>query len=1854
MKKILPIILAIILFGISLTTPFSSAYATQLTQDSAGMNPPNAVPTGGLWVVDPEVTFIGKNAARSGLSLDWTLQNYQWVCVTKVADRNCDNTNNPLAQFWWSVVQWIVLPLLILVILATSMIIIISRGRSLTIMRFIPRFTAVLILIALSYAILQFLYQFTDLIQGFFLRSGQNTCPPDCISQADLLYVGWKYQNFVGLRLLGDYNAESAFISLLLTKLTALTYFVMVGILIIRKIILWFFIIVSPIFPLLLLFYPVRNTGKIWIGEFFRWLLYGPLFAIFLQGLVFMWRQAIPLQFANPAIQDPTQIIFPTAVNILLGGPKQFVTPTNSVNLTETFMLYVVALIMLWMVILLPWILLQIFLDYSAQFAGDSAMMKNLLAVVSNKMVPPSSPSHPTPPGSQPGGTAISLPFTKKKIAIPTLGPSKLPPTGAAKEINIESQGTTINQTSPIQTSQSSTSQPISMPAAQINAEVINLANIPLPTLRDISRYDSALISNNESQKEEVTQIRSMLEKIGNPASVQSVADRERFTKMNDRIVQESQQGNIVANNILNAINSAVSNQSQRNISATDSSFSQVLQQIASPASASSSTIREEMTKIHELLERESKENNNQLASTILSVTDKTTATELDKIRDQLVRERSVGNSVASTVTNSVKTAQIKSVLQQVANPALSSNPVQREKMSKLHDMLERESKESNNSLASSILQVKDTTSQSELEKISEKLEQTKDSNVSSQVLTSINSSMSHAQSVSKTKSVLQQVANPNLAASVDKEKMSKLHEALTKESQMGSEMASSILSVNKSTSTADIEKLTQRLQDAKEKGVAVAGDVLAATASQANIKVPESNRIQQVTAEELEEIKSMWKQNYNNMEVPEGMVGSRTEWIKDDIEKIDNVIGLLNSEDQEKVNQGLSEVGNILPFLLAGGFSQADIVSYLQAKQSAAKDVLASISAEEETKVTVETKKAEATQAMAATIQETPSTSSAAPSSSIEVSAPEVTVDAPQVSNEIMTMVNLKVPRMRDIARFDTMAITKDKSKLAEIEKVRETLTGIANPSSISITTDREKFDKLREKLMEESRKGNMTAGMVLNAANAVSSKASLASIQEGDIKNILKQIANPSLIGSESDRKVFTDLNEKLKSESQNSNELASSILSVNDSTSSDELKKIKEQLEKSQAAGESLSSMVISTVSKSVQNQKVKQVLTQIANPSQATSPADHERMAKLHESISKASKEGNSLATSILSVSKSTSSDDLEKLTEKLNEAKLQGEEIATSVNEELPQAVSIPQSNLVQQVTQEELDEVKNMWKQNYSKMEMPEGVGGNRTDWIKEDIGKIDSLVDLLKSSDADKVNQGISEVSNILPFLLVGGFSQTEIISYLQAKQEAAKEVFESLNKEEETKVTVEVKRDHSGSQTMAASIADNDTSSLTSVPTSTPAKQDVPMVSEEPQVSDEIFTSANLKMPKMSDIARYEAISLSRDKTKTEELQKVSQILTNISSPANIQTPEDRQKIEQLRDKLMEEGQKGNDTAKLLLNAASIYTRQLNDIKASLSDIKVILANIANPEISPEGSHDFYNRLHEYLLNEKNQKNSELAEKILSVTSETKASDIENIKLLLINQEQQDQAASQVIDALRVQLNLQRFKDYLLYISDPSQVQSAQDKEVFSKLHDHLSDQANQGNQIAKEISSVNKDTTTEEIDKIKKDILEASKNNDQLSQALLSAMSSSIIPDDNRLQPVTEDDYSEVEKMWEDNYRTLPVPFGFNDNQEGRISWIERDVQDINKTLDLLRSPDTEKKNEGMQGVGTILPFLLLGGFSFHEIINYLNVKLQAANKVLSELKQNESNTEKVDIPINNSEQQKSLEAEEENKN
>lgn len=670
MYKKLPGFLKFFLF-LSLFAGFFSFAAPSFAEVQNGEPSPTPNVTTG-WVKDQEVTFVGKTATRSDEFLDWTLSidNYRWIFLPT------GNNNNPIEDFW-ALVRNIVFVLLALFVLGAAFVMIVTRGQNLTVMRFIPRFIMIIILVVLSFALIRFLYQATDVVQGFFLNIKDPTTQVNRnINSSDLLYIAFDY-NFTGFRRVGIEFDESAFISLLLVKLTAITYYVMTGLLLIRKIILWFFIIVSPIFPLLLFFRPVRNTAKIWIGEFFRWLLYAPLFALFLHGLVNVWRQGIPMAFDFSKVGTQT---YPTAINILLGGPGQQIDLNNSVNLRDTFALYVVALLMLWVVILLPFLLLQIFLDYLSNVSfAESPVIKR---ITSNSWfnrayggTPPPTPPGQPPQQPSPFGIAKAIPFfNKRSMEIPT------------------SRSTSTFTSALDRASQTNLS------TIRETRDVLRLANLTVPKMRDIARYETSMLKHDTVSRSEVNRFHETLEKISKPTVMNATTDREKFTTIKEKLVSQQKKGDKLADNVLTA------------------------------------------------------------------------------------------------------------------------------------------------------------------SKVSEEIND-------------------------KTKAVI---------------------------------------------------------PGQKKEGVT----------SIKNIKLPQTNQVQQVSIEEYEDVKKMWVENYQNMETPMGPSGMPVDkhtFMQQDIDNITETINMLSSENQDNVDKGMERVANILPFLLLGGFSKAEVISYLKAKLEAAKQVLTGVDAKRE-----------------------------------------------------------------------------------------------------------------------------------------------------------------------------------------------------------------------------------------------------------------------------------------------------------------------------------------------------------------------------------------------------------------------------------------------------------------------------------------------------------------------------------------------------------------------------------------------------------------------------------------------------------------------------------------------------------------------------------------------------------------------------------------------------------------------------------------------------------------------------------------------------------------------------------------
>ncbi len=491
----------------------------------------------GSFVPDAEVTQVGKDAVRSEDFLDWVL----------AKGTTPQNGDTPL-QRTWRYVEQATYALSALMVVAVGFWFMIRRDKDIKVMRFLPLLVVLMVYIFFSYTIIHLIYSLTEGLIHNFLTIPNGGCESHILCRKDLLDINFPYLGFQGARRAGTEFDESAAINLLLVRLTTWTYMAMSGILIIRQVILWFFIIVSPLLALLFPFPLIRNTAKIWIGEFFRWLCYGILLAMFLRGLVIMWQNGIPMQFRqdDPAGWSST-LQYPTATNILIAGPnyhtdKSVDAPTGAastnINLVDTYANYVVALIMLWVVIILPWILLRIFRDmFTGWLKSDGAngLMSQLGSVYSKYAPggggrartvpsPPSPQPEPLSPSPAGAGRALELPFRKVNIVARDVAVNQ-----DIKNENVVNIDREISQ-------------------AQ-TTDLSRFLGMAIPKITDVARM--------EMNTNQMSQAWSNLQKLGNPNLAKNPQEVQHISAMRAELSRRAASGDDKASSILRAAESA-------------------------------------------------------------------------------------------------------------------------------------------------------------------------------------------------------------------------------------------------------------------------------------------------------------------------------------------------------------------------------------------------------------------------------------------------------------------------------------------------------------------------------------------------------------------------------------------------------------------------------------------------------------------------------------------------------------------------------------------------------------------------------------------------------------------------------------------------------------------------------------------------------------------------------------------------------------------------------------------------------------------------------------------------------------------------------------------------------------------------------------------------------------------------------------------------------------------------------------------------------------------------------------------------------------------------------------------------
>ncbi|KXK09536.1 MAG: hypothetical protein UZ22_OP11002001037 [Microgenomates bacterium OLB23] len=210
-----------------------------------------------------------------------------------------------------------------------------------------------------------------------------------------------------------------------------------------------------------------------------------------------------------------SQAVYPTSINILYGGPAQTLGIWNSSNYVDTFAEYVIALIMLWTVLILPWWLLRIFRDYCCD--GIYAMKNILLSMYDTLRNPPNGPTPgPVPVPTGTAGLAMKLPKdveVKARIRLDTVQDIK----AARTETIIQS----------------------------INMKASNLAQV----------------ARLETNKAENSAVRSNLDKIQNPFKAETPTERQKLMNMRDEIQSRAIRGDQDAKNLASVTSKSVAQQ---------------------------------------------------------------------------------------------------------------------------------------------------------------------------------------------------------------------------------------------------------------------------------------------------------------------------------------------------------------------------------------------------------------------------------------------------------------------------------------------------------------------------------------------------------------------------------------------------------------------------------------------------------------------------------------------------------------------------------------------------------------------------------------------------------------------------------------------------------------------------------------------------------------------------------------------------------------------------------------------------------------------------------------------------------------------------------------------------------------------------------------------------------------------------------------------------------------------------------------------------------------------------------------------------------------------------------------------
>lgn len=900
----------------------------------------------GRWKEDATVTAVGKAGARAREVLNWALS---------IKDAGFSSSSTAL-QTTWSRVRDIMGIFYFMIIVVIGFGLIAKQEWAERTRRSLPALIIAFAAAYFSYFVEVGTIRFTDeQIQNRLYTihkwDESDTLDEKHLRAQDLLTVSFSYQEFKGYRKIGDAYDESIANHLLLVKIATFTNYLIAFIILLRIVILWGLVIFSPFMFPFFVFPLTKKVATVWLRQFFYWLFLGPLFALFLTSVPYIWSKTnvsvkdvytgqkaqtsgIPLEVnksilnSENSTEKTTSNVYESGTNIILSPPgntnadlqkDSVITSGNNLSETDTYSRWIVALLMIWGAIMLPFMLLRIAMGFSVEIGksvsnvfGNSQAAQYIYKLGKNMAPPP----QPVSPG--PGG------ITRERLVekIPTIAPTKQ----------------IFDRSERVSAFNEKTVEKLSVPAIlnvagmkQATPELYSLATAADGSdTRKIS--DLAKIEQQSGRSEVLTKT---IESIGEPANIGDAQEQDKFNKVREAILMKSVSGdksaqamkNAISNNasqyLVSDIKSEIQAPTVQRLSVAISKFTN--QAINQPEVAQFQNIYGVSdAKSFETILNNLAQNNDPRASRAISA--------FSKIKS------------ATGLTDSEKINNIQKIGLSIANPQLIADPTEKQEYTALRDILRQ-------GASGGITSIKDllgnadslaSASSGNIQLLGGKFH-----DLSSALLNLSASIENNPKYQDKVQSLKEFAAEIDAAvSSSDEKQMSKTASAISGIKNPGAEKDP--VSKQKYESTAGL--LNETAQDGIQ-GAGTIESILDEICADIEIDQNGTATISTISAlrslsekdEDFLRTKQTWMTHYQNAPTEAGK--ERKQWLTEEINTLQNNLNNLLSNDPTKKEAALQGIKKILPLALMGNYKSSDIAKYMLAKLDAAKETFEKIS---------------------------------------------------------------------------------------------------------------------------------------------------------------------------------------------------------------------------------------------------------------------------------------------------------------------------------------------------------------------------------------------------------------------------------------------------------------------------------------------------------------------------------------------------------------------------------------------------------------------------------------------------------------------------------------------------------------------------------------------------------------------------------------------------------------------------------------------------------------------------------------------------------------------------------------------